>query len=488
MENKGVNSYIVERISYMGSEFKRLKRYHQIWTMIRAMAFGVAACLLLGGVLLLLGKMQILQLGVGGIALSIAVGLAVSAVSYLALRKSDLTLAEKIDQQRHLRERVQTMVAYRDDESPVAQLQRADTEQRLQQVRTVKMQLRGMMMHVVTLTAALAVFMVALMLPAKALQPAPEETQPQPTEPFYEATAWQKAALEELISHVSQSEMAESVKDAVVENLTQLRMTLETQVRVSVLQAQVVESMVQAYELTDAANSQDDMHEVLGMVSHKVGPYLSYCFGNLVIEDYDSKMDMAENLVKQNDHQDIAEIARQVLAVLQYSEFDANDDLYAAVEAFGNELTVAGEALEAKNLAGARRMTGEALYNLRNNAALALRQQLLTKEEAQYVVKTLSEIFSISSSQIPADPDRAFALEIPEEAPEVGGSQGTGEMQYPSDDKVFDYKNNLHVIYHQILDEYYKSMTNDAMDGKYSDEIEELLRKYFGNLQTNKKD
>ena len=63
MENKGVNSYIVERISYMGSEFKRLKRYHQIWTMIRAMAFGVAAGLLLGGVLLLLGKMQILQLG-----------------------------------------------------------------------------------------------------------------------------------------------------------------------------------------------------------------------------------------------------------------------------------------------------------------------------------------------------------------------------------------------------------------------------------------
>ena len=68
------------------------------------------------------------------------------------------------------------------------------------------------------------------------------------------------------------------------------------------------------------------------------------------------------------------------------------------------------------------------------------------------------------------------------------GAQGSGQMQYPSDDKVFDYENNLHVIYHEILDAYYKAMTNDAMDGKFSEEIEKFLREYFASLQTNKDD
>ena len=467
----------------MGSEFKRLKRYHAAWTMIRVLALGVSAFLLIAGMFLLLDKLRVLQLGAIGYVIGLAAGLVTAGGTFLLLRRSDLALAEKIDQEQKLRERVQTMVAFEKDEGAVAQLQRADTEVRLKQVRKVGVRFQGVAVHMLALAVGFVVFMVGLMLPAEAVQEGPT-TQPQATEPYYEVTIWQKAALDELIVHVQESEMEDVVKTPLVENLTQLRQMLETPQRVSVLQARVVESMTQAYALTDAANSNDDMHKVLSMMSHKASNYWSYCFGNLALADFDEKMDMAENLLKQDNYAAIGSVANEVLAVLQFSEYDANDPLYAAVELFGLELTVAAVALENSNLIGARQMTGEALYNLRSNASLALQQQWLNKEEALYVVNTLADIFSISGNSIPRDPDREFELDTSEPPPEVGGSQGSGEMQYPSDDKVFDYQNNIHVIYHQILEEYYKSMTNDAMDGKFSEEIEAFLRQYFGNLQT----
>lgn len=479
---KGRN-FSEERISCMGSEFKRLRRYNATWTLIRAVILGASVFLLTSGIFLLLDKLEIVRLGVVGFLVGLVAGLATAGVVCWLLRKSDLLLAEKIDQEQKLRERVQTMVAYRDDEGAVAQLQRADTENRLKQVRKVGVKFQGVAVHMLALAVGFVVFMVGLMLPAEAVQEGPT-TQTQPTEPLYEVTIWQKAALEELIVHVQASEMEDAVKTPMVEDLTQLRQLLETPLRVSVLQAKVIDSMNLAYTLMDAANSNDDMHKVLSMMSHKMSAYLCYCLGNLALEDYDEKMDMAETLLKQDNYAAIGAVSGEVLAVLKFSEYDSSDALYAAVETFGNELGAAAAALANSNLIGARQMAGEAMYNLRSNASLALQQQWLNKEEALYVVNTLAEIFSISSSSIPKDPDREFELDTSEPPPEVGGSQGTGEMQYPSDDKVYDYQNNMHVIYHQILEEYYKSMTNDAMDGKFSEEIEAFLRQYFGNLQT----
>lgn len=471
----------------MGSEFKRLKSYHAVWNAMRSAAVGVSAFLLLSGICLLLDKLGRVQLGATGYAIGAAAALMAAAAAFWLLRKSDLHLAEKIDKEQKLRERVQTMVAYQNEDGAVAQLQRQDTENRLKQVRSVGTNTGSLLVQVAALAVSIVVFAVGLMLPVEAVQEGPG-TQPQPTEPFYEATDWQKAALEELIEHVADSQMEDAVKTPVTENLTQLRLLLDTPVRVSQMQAKVVENMALAYGITDQVNSHDDMHKVLSMMGQKVGAYLSYCMGNLALEDYDEKMAMAEILLKQDNYANIGKIAAEVVTVLTYSEYDSEDALYAAVEKFGQELTAAAQALENKNMVGARQQTGDAIYNLRSNAALALEQQRLNKEETVYVVNTLAEIFSISGSLVPKDPDRTYELDNSEPPPEMEGAQGSGQMQYPSDDKVFDYENNLHVIYHEILDAYYKAMTNDAMDGKFSEEIENFLREYFASLQTNKED
>ena len=63
----------------MGSEFKRLRRFNGLWTTIRALTFAVSAFMLLEGIFLLLGKMQILQLGLLGAVISLAAAAAVGS-------------------------------------------------------------------------------------------------------------------------------------------------------------------------------------------------------------------------------------------------------------------------------------------------------------------------------------------------------------------------------------------------------------------------
>lgn len=449
------------------------------------MAFGVSAFLLLAGVFLLLDKLRLLQLGAIGFVIGAVGGVAVGIVMLLVLRKTDLHLAEKIDREQKMRERVQTMVAYQDDDGAVVQLQRQDTEERLKQVRSVGMHPHNIVMHAAVFVVAFAVFMVGLILPAKAVA-GPTVPPTQPTEPLYEASPWQKAALDELIEHVQDSAMVDAVKAPVAEELTQLRQLLDTPVRVSVVRANVIEAMSNAYRITDENNSHDDMHQVLSLMSHKMRAYLCYCLGNLALEDYDEKMDMAQALLQNDLNSGVATfsgVGAEVLAALKMFEFDTEDALYLAVQTFGNEMTAAGAAQDQNNVVDSKRLMGEAIYNLRVNAEAALNQQWLNKEEALYVVKTLAEIFAISPNETPRDPDREYPLDTSETPPDVGGGGGDGIMEYPSDDKVYDYKNNQHVAYFEILQEYYDAMANDAMDGKFDPELEEFIRKYFGNLQ-----
>lgn len=469
----------------MGTQFKRLKQYNAVWTAIRAIAFGVSAFLLLSGVFLLLDKLRLLQLGAIGFAIGAAAGVAVGIVMLLILRKNDLHLAEKIDREQKMRERVQTMVAYQEDDGAVVQLQRQDTEERLKQVRRVGMQAHSIAVYAVLFIVAFAVFMVGLILPAKAVD-GPTVPQTQPTEPLYDATPWQKAALDELIEHVQESAMVDGVKTPVTEDLTQLRQLLDTPVRVSVVRANVIDAMSNAYRVTDENNSHDDMHQVLSLMSHKMRAYLCYCLGNLALEDYDEKMDMAQALLQNDMTTGVATftaVGEEILAALKMSTYDTQDSLYLAVETFGNEMTAAGAAQDQNNVVDAKQLMGEAVYNLRVNAAAALNQQWLNKEETLYVVKTLAEIFAISPNEMPGDPDREYPLDTSETPPDASGGGGDGKMEYPSDDKVYDYKNNQHVAYFEILQEYYDAMANDAMDGKFDPELEEFIRKYFGNLQ-----
>ena len=468
----------------MGKEFKRLKRYNATWRMLRTMILGLSLVFLSLGALLALDKMHVIQADKLHYVVALAVTLVAMAVYALIQRKTDQAIAEKIDKEHHLRERVQTMVEDRDQDTAMLQVQREDTEARLKAVRRFGQKRLTLAAHFVLLLLAFGVFAVGVVLPVQAV---PQPTQP--TEPPYEASEWQKAALEELIAHVEASDMLATAKEPVVAELWELRDALDTKLTSKNVQLLVVDAIRLAYKVTDEVNSNDEIHDVIQRkVLHDQADELAYALGAIGNKDREGHIAaIGEVLAREDMLPSVLGLALMLEdALTSVVGFDANDPLYAATAAFAQELKPAGEAEAQEDLENAKKYLGVAVNNLKNAANLALTQQDWTKEECVYVVDTLCDIFEIPANMRPADPDETFDSGNNEKVPEAnGGGLGTGQMQYAGNDQIYDYQADQYELYGKLMDErYFPLMRNKLNDGSLPEEMIEFIQNYFHELQT----
>lgn len=466
----------------MGKEFGRLKRYNATWTMLRALALGIAIVLLLAGLALVLDKLHVVEGNIVFYIIAAAAGVAIGAAYWLLQRRNDLRLAEKIDEEHHLRERVQTMVEFRDQETAMLQVQREDTEARLKAVRGFGQKKLTLAAHFAALAVAFAVFMVGVMLPVQAV-PQP----PKPTEPPFEASEWQKAALVELIAHVEASDMIATAKEPVIAELWELRDALDTKLTTKNVQALVIEVIRFTYATTDTVNSNDDIHDIiLRKVDHDQADELAYALG--AINNKGREADIATigtELAKEEMLPSIKGLAIMLTDALSISVFDGTDPLYAAVASFAAQLHLVGDAESAEDLEKAQNLLGTAINELKNDANIALTQQDLTKDECMHVVDELCKIFAIPANMRPSDPDEDYSQTSDKEYNESGGGAGTGEMQYAGKDEVYDHESDAYTAYGKLLtDRYYPLMSSKLQDGALPEELLEYIKNYYNELLT----
>ena len=475
----------------MGTEFLRLRRKNALWRILRALLTGIAAGLLLAGGLMAMFKLTTtdgrmnLCLAIGGGA-----GLFVAIVRWLMLHRSDLRAAEMMDAQHGLRERAQTMIAFREEEGAMAQLQREDAEEKLRAVRSYDIRFSGVAAHVLAVLVAVGVLAGSVILPARA-----EVEPPVYVEPDFNASAWQKASLEALIQHVKDSNMAEPAKGSTIEELEGLLDTLDTSITVSAFKAQVISVITNVYIYTDRVNSNDDMHDVTMMIDHDIAELLCFVVGSLRNVQFDKDVQdigyelgkdyNLPTLAKLADDMD-AQLARIPANYLSENDYDETDKLYCALLALAagvrevSEMVAAGETAEA--ISG---RLGEITHDFQGDANMGLELQAVTKEECVYVVETLCSIFSLSRSDCPADPDPTYSRKTEEEDYEgSSGGLGTGDMQYAGNEIIFDYTNNQHVPYTEVINEYYQSMLQAYTEGTLPAEMVDYILKYFNNLYT----
>ena len=474
----------------MGTEFLRLKRKHTTWRLMRSVMLGLSVGLLLTGILLVIFKLTgtnahaPLCIGVGAVA-----AIAAAVAQWLVMRRTDLLAAEQIDSEHQMRERVQTMIAFRDEDSAMLQMQRQDTEDRLKAVKSYGIRGGTVAMHIGALVLAVAIFITGAVLPARA-----EVIIPEPTEPDYDATAWQIASLEALIEHVEQSNMTQVAKDATVVDLQALRQILDTSITVSAFKGEVIKTITNVYTYTDRANSNDDLHDAVRAVDHELSGNLSYVVGSLDnvafnadVEDIGYQLGLDINLphtgaLAQGLREQLAKIVSEYMPE---NDYDETDMLYLAMVRFAagmQELAelIAADAAEAE----INGKLGEVVHTMKAEVSVALEQQTETKKECVYVVENLCSIFSISPSECPRDPDPAYSKDGSNDETGEGAAPGSGEMQYAGDEQVYDYKNNQYTSYTELLDEYYAAMLQANLEGRLSDEMVEFILKYFSQLYT----
>lgn len=485
----------------MGTEFLRLKRKHTTWRVLRMVMAALATGMLLAGAMLVFFKLTTTD---GQFVLCLAAGGAAAVVTavtvWLAMRRSDLRSAEQIDREHKLKERVQTMIAFREEDSAMLQMQRQDTEDKLKAVKSYGVRAGSVVAHIGSLVLAVALLLTGVILPARA----EKEPYVEP-EPEFDATAWQIASLEELILHVENSAMETVAKEGTLEELTLLRDTLEGSVTVSAFKVMVLEAITNIYEYKDRSNSNDDMHDIVVAIDHKQAEDLAYAIGSLNNPTYMNDIGMVgtnlglDYMLPQSGafadalDEQLAKVPTKYLPENAYGE---DDILYQALVAFAAGMhdvadlveaakgVVGEEAKKEANQAIADRL-GDVMYDLQTNANIALQMQGETQNECAHVVKTLCSIFGISNSECPPDPDPTYTKNVDTNDEVTGpGGAGTGEMQYAGEGQVYDYKQNQYVSYTELVTEYYNSMLQAKQEGRLSEEMVDFIMKYFEQLYT----
>lgn len=472
----------------MVKEFARLKRYNATRTIVRSAALGLAVCLLSAGVLLMLDKWNVMTVPLWCYAVGIGAGLLVGAVTFLLLRKGDLRLAERIDREFGLRERVQTMVAFQGEDSDMLRIQREDTEERLRQVKSVGAKKTAMVLHMVALVLAVAVFAVGLILPAQAVVEPPA-----PTEPAYEVTNWQEDAMRELIAYAEKSDMSEDAKAQVVEQLEKLLDDLLRGVTEAQMKPTVISAVSQIYRINDQANSHDAITESLGLMQDRRKNMLNDIFGN--VSTNDGKLQVqAEKLRSEFGTED------GILQLINFGGdfemqlkangmYDETDPLFAVAFKLARDMQAIGEAYkntldengENGDLDTALDQFGVALSDMRLAAGPALAQQDINNDTTVYVVKQLCRIFDIEESELPENPEESTDQDEDDQELTNGG-YGSGEMQYAGDDELYDYKNNDIVHYGELINDYYAAAYEKLVSGKVDENIKQFIQDYYGIL------
>jgi hypothetical protein len=167
------------------------------------------------------------------------------------------------------------------------------------------------------------------------------------------------------------------------------------------------------------------------------------------------------------------------------------DPLYLALQQFSQALTAFAKTVD--ELGEEER--GTVLMRVFESAAEqmspALNQQGINRATTDTTNNELMSIFGIAWNELPDElkyPDDEEAStednEQQEQEDEVigGGGKGSGEVIYGSDDAIYYPKDETHVKYGDVIDEYNGQKVTDMEERPLSDEIKAFIDKYFSDL------
>lgn len=471
--------------------FEKFKKKLRRGAFLRSLILGLSC-----GVLTAAGYMAVQKMATYtpvlwlSILLGCGVGLVACLLSYLVMRPSDKKIAQKLDHDLSLDEKVQTMLAYLGDGSAMLTLQREDTNRRLENTPTQAVKYRHPWKHIFAPLLASALMVVAVMMPVRAVP-----TPPEPEEPIFEISTWQQAALEELIREVKESDMEETPKHTIVVELEALLDNLNVpDLKAKEMKQMVVSVIVSTNRAVRDANSADDINLYLskseyGFVSD-VGMAVGIINGlqtQKVIQKEREALrveNLATPLATMREHM------HDALADFDTETFDKTDPAYVVLTNFVSAIQALEGEIESHSRAWAQTSLDGIFETLSQDLVKALSQQNINKKMGDHVVATLMSIFELTDEDIPPEekpqqgkePTSGENPDAEEEDKQNQGGVGDQELLFGSDDTIFDPAQNQQVKYGDVLLEYHKTISEKTLDGHVSEEMQQFIDNYFATL------
>lgn len=476
----------------MRSGFKRFRRKINRGVFYKSLMLGLSLALLFAAAVLLLGKLNLIE---DNLPLALIIGGGVGALAFV-LRWIICTPRKKraarlLDQKMRLGEKAETMIAFMNSDSEMAQVQRKNTERLLSKLPSDFYSVGRFWVYVVTLVLSLALCSFAYFVPDKEVPPPPV-----PPEAPFELTEWQETALLNLIEYVEDSALCDSAKATVTEELTGLLTELRSTTLDRQMRALVIGAIKNINSAIDTANTYDEITAELRSSGLAASVALADAIGTPLVPMPTEKLTALRELFSSENITEVNSILVLLgtdIAVTLGRLSLRDDSLTGALESFSDGFFDISDNLYDYDGDSIQTAVDSLFESFKISLAAALAEQKVNDEVGIYTVNRLMEIFGISASELPPevedDIQRPTVDNEEEEPPEDdeeqkgdSGGYGSGDMIYGSDDVIYYPDEERYVQYGEVINEYYAKITEKILAGEISEELAASLEKYFESL------
>ncbi len=474
----------------MGKGFLKFWRRMLLASIWRSVLPGVSLALAVFAVLLLLYKRMILPIApLPATGIALGAGFVLGGVLFLSLFPYKKRLARKLDKELALREGVQTMLAYRNRQDGMMQLQREQTDQRLRQTPAKKLKIKHVWTCLVCFVLAIGMAVTAFAIPAKLPEPPPA-----PIDPPFELGEWETIALQNLIQEVRESTMSEPAKEQTVASLEGLLEALRTTKTQSRMKTLVIDTVVRVRSVVDSAVTLRSFSPIMSASGSAYTRALDKALAQEEQAAFKQALDgIVESIGEIDDKNAMIEavhvFSEELRMVLRNAGADQQDALSLEIERLANTLANVAIDLEKYTLGWGRDNVKNAFGVVYTEMGKALTQQRYDADMGVYVEARLLEIFGLSASDLPVGQGSEQGPQTPgdyedddDEQNVTDGGLGSGELIVGSQDIIYDPTKDDYVKYSEVIDIYNAIFLESKIDGLLSEEVAELIEAYFTAL------
>jgi hypothetical protein len=501
----------------MSESFLRLKKKFLQRAVIYSVIWAVFVGLAVAGILLLIFKLCAIDIGVWIYPVAGVVGaLLAGGLCFLICRPTDKKIAKVIDNDFAFAERAQTLVEFGDKSGELVELQRADTDERLAEVKPKKPKLATVIKCSAVSVLAIALFCTGLLVPAK------KKTEPIVEEDPFELTALQSAALTQLIVEVNSSTLEESLKTSIVTVLDGLLSGLDEPQTTGTMTTAVYSASTMIDGFVRSVNTYIDFRAsflkssdtlVTGLAKKLLASSKAYKLDGRKITSYDM---VTQRAVKSEEN--ISSVLDEYVELVEdeYKTYETsakfvefcntlgadfkdrlfsvseaiadyeNDALYDAIITYANFLTsMTGEGYTVETL---KKQVSTNTSDLVDGIVDEMCLQSYNRMMAEFIRQRLSTIFGVTLTD-PFDEEDADDTtdDTNDDNSDVNaGGYSKGEDAYGSKDMIFypgDSELDAGLVeYGKVLQNYYAVVTEYINRGDLSAEMQVYIQNYFAYL------
>lgn len=237
--------------------------------LIKSLMISLGTSLIIFGILLILNKLLIINLNIFLIiGISLLALILIFIFIYFVFKPTDEKIAKRLDHTFGMNEKVQTMIAFKDDNNFIVELQRENTNEKLKNTPLKLLRYKISFIAIVLMTLGLGSTIASISIPTKSNVIIPDG----PIDPSYTLTEKQIMKIQELIKYVNNSKMLDSTKDVYVEKLNYLIDLLEASTKESEMKQNVLFSISEILVYMKTINTNVELGDLLKKIEPVVIP------------------------------------------------------------------------------------------------------------------------------------------------------------------------------------------------------------------------